>query len=201
MVLRKKTGWEHYANHLVEFIGEVLLLQINPRHLRLLESIADGTTSHIGLVWNHHAVHEDDIVGAADEAALAVAIALWNAACWARPTLLWTGRRSVAAAWIDHAIIILSNAVGAFKHDFKLMKDPMCIKPWGLLMPNGAWALRFDGVHRENPLLAAQSLGNKVDVLIGDFEWTDRAALDDAIDYVNANEAMMTVVVGVDGQN
>jgi hypothetical protein len=189
MVCRKNTGWEHLKDSPVRFFEEILQLQLTEMHKAWIDAIGDDRRDRIGLVWDPNSV------GVADEATIAVGLALWAASCRHRPTLLWGGRRSVANAWLDHAVVILTNAKPEFRHGYRLVRDDSD-KPMGIQMPNGAWTLRFDGALASDPIEAAEALGNKANVLIGDFSWVDRDSLEDALDYAEEHAALVTIVVG-----
>lgn len=188
MVQRKATGWEHLAENPVDFFKYVLLLQISDQHAAYINAIADGRRDRLGLVWQPTSGDYE-----ADEASIACGLVLWAAACLHRPTLLWGGRRSVARAWVDHTATLLAHATPEFRNGYTLLADDA--KPIGL-MSNGSWVLRFDGCLRGDPIDAVHAMGYKANVLIGDFAWTDREDLDDALDYADGHNALAILMVG-----
>lgn len=193
MVLRRRTGWEHLANDPVRFFEEVLQLQLSNMQVAQLNAIADGRRTRLGLVWT------GELGPHADEATLAVGVALWRAAACHRPTVLWGGRRSIASAWMDHTILIIQASRADFRHDFRMRRGPEPEDTWGLLLPTGAWAIRYDGALPGDARAAAQALGNRVDVLIGDFNWVDGEELTAAFEFADQHDALATLVVGQDG--
>lgn len=189
MVMRRKTGWEHLRDEPVAFFENVLLMQLTNMQKAQLNAIADGRRDRLGLVWN------PDDEPTIDEAAMAVGVAMWRAACWHRPTVLWGGRPTIASAWLVHAVMILTASRPEFRSDFRLVREGDK-RPWGLVMPNGCWVIRYDGPLAEDCLDAAHKLGNRADVLMGDVDWMDRTTIQDALDYADREEALVTLVMG-----
>ena len=188
MVQRKSTGWEYLAYNPVAFFEDVLLLQVSNEHKAWMNAVADGSRDRLGLVWRPTSGDFE-----ADEASIACGMVLWAAACHHRPTLLWGGRRHVARAWVDHTATILRYSTQEFRNGYTLLIDDD--KPIGLVS-SGSWVLRFDGGFREDPINGAHALGYRANVLIGDFSWTDREIIDDALDYADGHDALATLMVG-----
>ncbi len=189
MVLRKKTGWEGLADNPESFFTNILGMSL-PRDKRMiLLDIVHRSELRVGLVWDP----KDDT--AIDDAAFAVGLCLWRAATQHRPTIIWCGRRSVASAWIDHCVHVLTKASQEFRNDYKLIRETSKLGQWGILMPNGAWALRYDGAFVEDAISAAESFGNRVDILIGDFYWVDNTDLDAAYDLADEHDAVTTLLI------
>ena len=190
MVLRKKTGWEGLAETPELFFKNILGIDL-PRDKRMiLSDVVNRREMRVGLVWDPK---DQD---AMDDASFAVGLCLWRAATQHRPTVIWCGRRSVASAWIDHCIYVLSKASAEFRNDYKLIRETAKESgPWGIIMPNGAWALRYDGAFAEDGVRAAESFGNRVDILIGDFYWVDTVDLDAALDLAEENDAVTTLLI------
>lgn len=192
MVLRRKSGWEYLCDDPVRFFSEVLQLQLEPHHKAMLAAIGDGRRSKLGMVFHKNKEHT------ADEATIAVGLAFWAAACRHRPTLIWGGRRTTASAWMDHAVMVLQAARAEFRFDFKLIRPSDWENPWGILMPNGSWALRYDGPLPADQIQATRNLGCRANILIGDFKWVDRESMSDAVRYTEVHDALLTVVIGTE---
>jgi hypothetical protein len=193
MVQRKDTGWEGLRDSPEMFFEKVLNLQPTPDQGRLLAAIAAGNVPRLGLVCDIHGMQP------LDEARFAVAVSLWRAATMHRPTMIWTGRRRVAGAWISLAIDVLEKATSEFRTDFLVRRPEDRALPWGVVMPTGCWALRYAGPFLDDNLLTADALGNRADILFGDFEWTDSDSVGAALEYADHFDALVTLVVPAGG--
>lgn len=192
MVIRRRTGWEQYANRPVQFFEEVLQYQITSYHKAWLNAIADGRRTKLGLLWN------TESTGFMDEATLACGICLWRAMTQHKATILWGGRRSIANAWLDHLVLILQASRPDFRHDFRLIRESSMHGLCGLLTPSGTWVLRYDGGLPGDAQRGLHAVGSCADVLIGDFSWVDKSEVKLAINYTNETKSLLTVVIGQD---
>jgi hypothetical protein len=188
MVLRKKTGWEGLSNDPVMFFEDILNINLTRRQRMILADILHERELRVGMVWD--ATGED----AVDDAAFLCGVALWRAATLHIPTVLWGGRRSVAVAWMDHMIATLAASSCEFRTDFQSARSSRSSR-WGIVMPNGAWALRFDGCFAEDARNACDELGDRADILLGDFAWTDTDSVEAAMDYADRNEAVAMLLI------
>lgn len=201
MVRRRRTGWEHLDKDPALFFEKVLLLKLTDAQVRTLEAIADGDHTRLGLVWDHFNTPEE-VDGlpnlTINEPTLACGMVLWRAAACHRPTLLWGGRRITAEQWAQHTATILGGARPELRNGARLVTGTT-ERPGGLLLANGAWAMRYDGPYHEDALAAAESLGYCADVLIGDFQWVGQESCAAAGNYVKEHGGLLTVVVAADG--
>lgn len=190
MVMRKTTGWEHLRDNPIAFFEDVLLISPTVEQRMILREIAAGTRRRLGLLWG---VSEH-----VDEASLLVGIMLWRSAACHRPTLLWGGRRVMAHSWISHAAAL----IGAARSDFRNMLQVRIEKdrPWGIALSNGTWAVRYEDPFSDSAQVAANAMGGGVDVLIGDFEWTDRETVSDAVKFGQREGALVSMVVAPDAR-
>lgn len=189
-VFNRRTGWEHLKDNPVAFFEQVLKLRLPEYHKRVVNDVAMGRRSRLGLVWRP----EQPVI---DVCTLALGVALWRAATQNRTALIWGGRRTQAYLWMDHCVSILAAADYSFRRDYALHRDTEdWSKPWGITTSNGAWALRYDGAMRADAVKAAHILDNHVDVFVADFDWMDSIQMQDAMRFSDMNDCLMTLVTG-----
>lgn len=193
MVQRKNTGWEGLRDSPELFFTKILNIMLTSAQLDTLKAVSHGDNLRVGLVCDL------DTKPIIDEARFAVGVALWRAATWHRPTIIWTGRRRVAGAWIGLMLDVLTKASPEFRTDFLARRPADTSLPWGVLMPTGCWALRYAGAFTEDAIQTANALGNRADVLLGDFDWVDELAVKAALEYANEFDALVTLVIPKDG--
>lgn len=187
MVMRKKTGWEGMKDDPVLFFDEILRLRTTREQRLMLLDIVSGDELRVGIVW-------DAVEDKLDAAAFVAGLMLWRAATCHTPTVLWGGRRSVAVAWLDHTFMVLQGSCQEFRSDFTIYKGKRD-KAWGLKLPNGAWAVRFDGCFASDARNACDEMGDMADVLIHDFAWTDGDSINEALEYSDDNEAVASLLI------
>jgi hypothetical protein len=158
---------------------EVLRLKLSPRtKARCLKILAGDR--RVGMVFTGD--HGEDV------ATFAVALAIWRALTQGKHSVLVGGRPSIAAGWHAHAELVLGRACR------EVQRDVLVLSPLGLRAINGAWILRFDGPMHES-FLESLDAAPRADVLFGDFEWTDRATVDEAIFSAEDAGALSILVV------
>lgn len=188
MVMRRKTGWEHLKDNPIVFFEEVLMLDVSIAQRNILRGVAAGVTPRVGLIWG-----QEDVL---DEASFLCGMMLWRAAACRRPTLLIGGRRSMAGSWIAHAGALLAASRADFRSDVQVRTDPHGAR--GLLMVNGTWAIRYDGPFLEDTLEAVRMLGGEVDVMLGDFTWTDKVTIHAAVRLAEGARGVCSMAIGQD---
>ena len=90
---------------------------------------------------------------------------LWRALCHAQPSICVVGRLSVGAAWVEFTRLWIGRAPDLFRNYFKVASSGRFLQA-----SNGVHVCHVVGPWLSE--LAGYTPGT-VDVLLGDFEWTD----------------------------
>ena len=181
--MRKKTGWESYAGSPASFMQEVLKLKLSPSSKARLMKLIRSDERRLGFVWKGK--DSEDI------ATITAGIAIWRAVTQGRNSILVGGRPSIAQGWHHHVCLILNSAVSEIKRDI------MVTGRTGLRVVNGAWIMRYDGPLHEDYWESVDA-APEADVILGDFEWANKDAIDEALDDADQCEALSTVIVNGD---
>ena len=164
---------------------EVLQMVLAPRSkARLMKLICAEDERRIGLVW-------DGKDGEEDIATLTVGIAIWRAVTQGCNSILVGGRPSIAEGWHQHTCLVLNHAVAEIKRDF------MVTGRTGIRCVNGAWVLRYDGPMHED-YWESTDAAPEADMIFGDFEWTNREVIEEALDDADESDALSVVIVNGD---
>lgn len=184
IAMRKKTGWESYAQEPASFMQEVLNIKLSPRSKARCLSIIAGDDRRVGMVWE--GMDSDE-----DIATFTAGLVIWRAATQGCNSIIVGGRPSIATGWHQHVCLVLNHAATEIKRDF------LVAGRHGLRCVNGAWVMRYDGPLHED-YWESTDAAPEADIILGDFEWIDKDMIDEALDDAEHSDAMSLVIVNGD---